>query len=138
MKQTVNPTEADFKRIAATIPAETPVTSLNLLRFREQAAYPEGSGFEPCTGREAYQRYLDIVQVRVARAGGHVQWTTDVLARLTGPEDEEWDAIVAVCYPSFQAFLSMLSITPDQQDGPVHRTAALQDSRTLLIHTPEF
>jgi hypothetical protein len=106
MQRTVNPTQADFARLIESIPPETPVTSLNLLRFREQAAYPAES-FAPCTGREAYQRYLDAVQERIARAGGQIWWATDVLAKLTAPEDEEWDAVVAVSYPSFQAFLSM-------------------------------
>lgn len=113
------------------------MTSLNLLRFRSRAAYPSGSDFEPCSGREAYQRYLDIVSVKVAAVGGQVQWMTDVLARLTGPEGEEWDAVVVVRYPSFKAFLGMATIMPDERNGPVHRTAALEDSRTIIIRTPE-
>lgn len=65
MKKTINPTQADFERIVTLIPEETPVTSLNLIKFREQAVYPEDKDFEPCTGREAYQRYLDMVRARV-------------------------------------------------------------------------
>jgi hypothetical protein len=135
--KTVNPSPADFERLVASIPEETPVTSLNLLRFREWAAYPSSSDFEPCSGREAYQRYLDIVSVNVAAAGGQVQWMTDVLARLTGPESEAWDAVVVVRYPSFKAFLGMAAAMPGDYLGPIHRTAALEDSRTFLIRTPE-
>ncbi len=36
----VNPSQAGFERLVASIPEETPVTSLNLFRFRERAAYP--------------------------------------------------------------------------------------------------
>lgn len=137
MKRTVNPTQADFDRIVRAIPEETPVTSLNLLQFREQAIYPGEEGFEPCTGREAYQRYLEMVRLRVVAAGGQIQWMTDVLVQLTGLDDEKWDAVVAVRYPSFKAFLSMVTLMPEDRDGPVHRAAALEDSRTLLIRTPE-
>jgi len=41
------------------------------------------------------------VSVKVAAAGGQVQWMTDVLALLTGPETEAWDVVVVVRYPSF-------------------------------------
>ncbi|XGV97637.1 MAG: hypothetical protein ACAF41_01575 [Leptolyngbya sp. BL-A-14] len=138
MQQTVNPTQADFDRIMNAIPPETPVTSLNLLRFRAQAAYPTDAGFDPCTGREAYQRYLEAVKIRVASVGGHVWWVTDVLAKLTAPENEEWDAVVAVSYPSLNAFLSMPRLLAKDSHEPVHRTAALEDARTLLIRTPEL
>lgn len=138
MQRTVNPTQADFERLIKSIPQETPVTSLNLLQFREQAAYPIDAGFEPCTGREAYQRYLDAVQGRVASVGGQIWWVTDVLAKLTAPDNEEWDAVVAVFYPSFQAFVSMPRLISKNSDEPVHRTAALEDSRTLLIRTPNL
>lgn len=136
MQQTVNPTQADFDRIINSIPQETPVTSLNLLRFRERAAYPTDAGFEPCTGREAYQRYLEAVKIRVANVGGQVCWVTDVLAKLTAPENEVWDAVVVVSYPSLKALLSMPRQLSEGSNEPVHRTVALEDSRTLLIRTP--
>ena len=78
-----------------------------------------------------------MVRVRVVAAGGQIQWMTNVLVQLAGLDDEKWDAVVAVRYPSFKAFLSMATLMPEDRDGPVHRAAALEDSRTLLIRTPK-
>jgi hypothetical protein len=50
---TLDPTHADLERVQHWIPADTPVTMLNLLRFREEANYPADSGYQPCSGLEA-------------------------------------------------------------------------------------
>ncbi len=65
------------------------------------------------------------------------RWMTDVLATLTAPSDENsWDLVVLVQYPSFAAFMSMAKNV--DQEGPMHRRAALADSRTVLIKSPSF
>ncbi|HSW14360.1 MAG TPA: hypothetical protein VLI06_16050, partial [Solimonas sp.] len=81
MTRTIDPAGADIKRIATTIPMNTPVTMLNLLRFREQAAYPEGSGHAPCTGREAYGRYSVLAEKRVRDVGGEPVFMADAIGR---------------------------------------------------------
>lgn len=133
--RTVDPTPADLERLAKTVPAGTPVTMLNLLRFHKQAQYPAGSGHTPCTGREAFARYAEVAQQKVKQVGGQPMFMTSALARFIGPVGEEWDTVVLVNYPSVQAFLQMLAM-PDYRAAAVHRSAALEDARLTVLKTP--
>ncbi|MGH8528836.1 MAG: DUF1330 domain-containing protein [Nevskiales bacterium] len=134
--RTVDPTGADIKRLAQTVPANTPVTMLNLLRYRPQAAYPPNAKVKPCSGKEAYERYAAVAVKKVAAVGGQPLVMLDALARFIGPEGEDWDEMLLVRYPSLQAFLSMLAM-PDYQASTVHRTAALADARLTVLRTAE-
>ncbi len=111
---------------------EGPIFMINLLRYREHAGYPDGSGAAPCTGREAYARYAAVALQKVADAGGRPVWLAPVQMSLIAPEGETWDDAVLVEYPSRQAFLEMVS-KPDYQAVAVHRTAALEDSRLIAV-----
>ena len=135
-QRTIDPTPADLKRIASDIPLDTPVTMLNLLRFREQAASPEDSGQPACSGRAAYARYSEIAIRHVKAVGGEPVVMADVLGRFIGPEDEDWDEMLLVRYPSLSAFLDMVG-NADYQAGAVHRTAALADARLIVTRTPD-
>ncbi len=134
--RTVDPTGADIKRIATAVPANTPVTMLNLLKFHPQAQYPKDSGHVPCTGRKAYETYAAVAVQKVKEVGGKPMFMADALERFIGPEGEEWDEVLLVNYPSVQAFLSMLAM-PDYQAATVHRTAALEDARLTVLRTPD-
>ena len=109
---------------------DSPVVMINLLRYRAQAEYPEGFDAEPCSGREAYQRYGAVALGRVALAGGRVVWMGSAQATLIGPDTEQWDDAVLVEYPSRKAFMRMLS-QPEYLAATPHRTAALEDSRLI-------
>jgi len=111
-----------------------PRVMINLLRYRETAAYPPGSGAEPCSGREAYQRYSDGVMPCIREAGGRLVWLGRVRLTVIGPVDEEWDDAILVEYPSREAFVGMLT-SERYQACAGHRTAALADSR-LIETTP--
>lgn len=131
----IDPTREDFKRLTDSIAPETPVVMLNLLRFRERAQYPARGEHAACSGREAYARYAQVAQQKVRAVGGEPVWMAAVLARFIGPEDENWDEMLLVRYPSLGAFLTMLAM-PDYQIATVHRTAALADSRLLVTRAP--
>jgi uncharacterized protein (DUF1330 family) len=103
---------------------------LNLLRYRERALYPAGSGAAPCSGREAYQRYAAVALQKVASVGGRIVWMGAVAASVIAPAGEEWHDVALVEYPSRKAFLAMIAL-PDYQAAVVHRTAALEDSRLV-------
>jgi uncharacterized protein (DUF1330 family) len=113
--------------------AQEPVIMINLLRYRDQANYPAGFAAEPCGGREAYQRYGSAVGGLIAAAGGRVLWAGHVAASVIAPDDEEWDDVVLVEYPSRSAFVGMIS-SPAYQAAAPHRTAALLDSRLIASH----
>lgn len=109
---------------------DTPIVMINLLRFREQADYPEDFAAEPCSGREAYRRYGEVAIQTIAAVGGRMVWMGSVQTTLIGPAGEEWDDAVLVEYPSRKAFLGMVA-QPDYLAAAPHRTAALEDSRLI-------
>ena len=127
----VEPTPAQLQKLRDEISRPGPLVMINLLRFRERAAYPAGFDATPCSGREAYLRYGSVATIKVAEVGGRILWTAAVKMSVIAPEGEEWDEAVLVEYPSRAAFVTMVS-QPDYLAAAVHRTAALVDSRLLL------
>ena len=109
---------------------DKPIVMINLLRYRERAAYPEGSGAETCSGREAYGRYGQVSIRLITAVGGQVIWQGSPKAVLIGAPGETWHKALLVRYPSKRAFLEMVS-SPEYQAIAVHRTAALEDSRLI-------
>jgi uncharacterized protein (DUF1330 family) len=130
----IEPTPEQIQTFATT-EQEGPIVMLNLLSFREQAEYPEGSEHAPCTGREAYARYAVAVMPRLHAVGGHPVWQGRVNQTLIGPSEsgvESWDAMLLVQYPSKQSFLQM-AMDPEYLKVAAHRTAALADSRLVAM-----
>ncbi len=107
-----------------------PLVMINLLRYREQADYGDGSSEEPCTGREAYMRYGAVAGQTVTRFGGEVVAGGPALASVIAPADEVWDDFVLVRYPTRQAFIEMMS-DAEYLKCVHHRSAALADSRLI-------
>jgi uncharacterized protein (DUF1330 family) len=124
------PFPRDVESPLAGIPDDQPVVMINLLRYRDRAAYPEGSGVEPCSGRDAYRRYGARSIGFITAVGGEVIWQGSTKAVLIGPTSERWDKALLVRYPSKRAFLEMVG-NPAYQAITFHRTAALEDSRLI-------
>lgn len=126
---TIDPAPGAFSKALETIPADTPIVMINILKFNDQAQYQTAED-EPCSGREAYGRYskeafkhLQTVDARVIWAGA-AQWS------VIAPAEEEWDEILMVKYPSIQKFVEMV-MNPEYQALARHRTAALQNARLI-------
>ena len=133
-RRSVEPSAERIQGFVAAADDGAPLVMLNLLRYRERARYPAGAGaVDPCSGREAYQRYAAVALQKVASVGGRIVWMGRVAASVIAPEGEEWDDAVLVEYPSRKAFLAMIGL-PDYQAAAVHRTAALEDSRLIATH----
>lgn len=130
----IEPTPDQFAAFLEHVPDGKPIVMINLLRYRDQAAYPPGADASPCSGREAYQRYGEQALQHVASVGGRPIWMGSAQAVVIGPADEQWDDAVLVEYPSRQAFMEMVA-KPDYQQCAVHRTAALADSRLIATLT---
>jgi len=126
--KTINPDQAKLPEILAKIPKGKPIIMINLLKFRDKAQYPDGS--ISCSGREAYQAYARIASKTVAEIGGEMFWRGPVHGCLIAPEGETWDEALLIKYPSIEAFKKMVAMQEYQQ-GAVHRTAALEDSRLI-------
>jgi uncharacterized protein (DUF1330 family) len=120
---------------ARRIPSDLPIVMINLLRFRERADYGRRMDIAPCSGKEAYyQRYAPVATPLVQAEGGRVFWLGNILAPVVAPNDEQWDDIILVEYPSF-ACLQRLFANPQYQAIVFHRTAALEDSRLIASAT---
>ena len=117
---------------AAAIPAATPIYMVNLLRYREQAAYDDPATAAPCTGREAYfQRYIPAFAKVTAGEGITPFWVGNVLAQLVAPPDEHWDDVAIVEYPSFAVFQHLMENPAYRTEAEPHRRAALADWRLI-------
>lgn len=126
----INPTRESIEHLARVLPPGQPVVMLNLLRFNDRAKYPEGSDHGACDGREAYRRYSRAALAKLQEIGAEPIWMGRAAASVIAPQDESWDEVLLVKYPSPEAFIQMLSM-PDYQAATVHRTAALRDSRLI-------
>ena len=114
---------------------EGAVIMLNLLRFREVADYsasPEIAPPEPISGREAYQKYIDLTLPFLTATGGDIMLLGDGGQYLIGPQAERWDLVMLIRQNSLQDFLSF-SANKEYAVVLGHRTAALEDSRLLPI-----
>jgi uncharacterized protein (DUF1330 family) len=100
-----------------------PFVMVNLLKFRERAAYPDGSEPE-LSGREAYARYGAAVQACLASVGGKALFTGAVTDLLLGEVEELWDMVALAQYPSRAAMMAMVQ-SPEYQAIEKHRIAGL-------------
>jgi uncharacterized protein (DUF1330 family) len=130
--RTVTPDPDRLDAMLDQLPQDQPVVMLNLLRYREQALYDDGH--TDGSGRDAYARYGAQVFPLLQRAGAQVIYGARAIAALIAPDDETWDDILLVRYPSVAAFRQMVT-SAEYQQVTRHRTAALLDSR--LIATVE-
>lgn len=115
-------------------PADQPLHMLNLLRFRDTAAYPANSDTQPMTGREAYfQRYVPAFQAVAMEAGIEVKvaWLGTGAGVVAGLPHERWDQIAIVEYASFEDFVAIATSDPYHATAAEHRVAALEDLRLI-------
>ena len=113
------------------LPRDKPIMMLNLVRFREKAAYEDG---REATGAEAYAAYGKESGPIFLRVGGEIIWRGEPELMLIGPWDEHWDEIFVARYPAASAFLEMVTDS-EYRIAVKHRQAAVEDSR--LIRTAE-
>lgn len=127
----VDPTREAFNAFKA-LPRDVPIHMLNLIRYREFAAYPEdhenaGKGW---SGERAYQEYGKTSGPIFQRVGGSVVWRGAFQTVLTGPADEHWDAAFIAQYPNAGAFLEMVT-DPEYRIAVINRQAAVKTSRLI-------
>ena len=132
----LHPSSAQLDQLMALNDDTGPLFMINMLRFREQAAYREESGQPPCSGAEAYQRYGAETGPIVERLGGKVRLLMGIELSFIAPDTEQWDKMLIVEWPNLAAFKALLTDHAYQAIG-FHRGAALADSR-LLISSQEF
>jgi uncharacterized protein (DUF1330 family) len=127
----IDPTREQFDAFKA-LPRDAPIAMLNLVRYRQRAAYPDCHDCAALglTGAEAYARYSEESGPIFRRVGGSVIWSGAPRLVLIGPADEAWDTAFVAFYPSAQAFLEMVT-DPAYRVAVVHRRAAVATSRLI-------
>jgi len=124
----IDPTRESFAAFRE-MEREGTVHMLNLLRFRDRAAYDDGT---EATGAEAYRAYARDSEPIFHRLGGRQVWIGRPELILIGPQEEAWDLAFIAEYPSVAAFVAMLR-DPDYRRAVRHRQAAVADSRLIRM-----
>ena len=114
------------------LPRDTPIQMLNLIKLRDLAEYPEGhpNHGKGLTGREAYAIYGKAFQALVADDGAAMVWQAPLECVVTGPPGE-WDEAFVMGYPNSGTFMAMVKNPRYVAEALPHRTAAVADSRLI-------
>lgn len=114
------------------LPRDTPINMLNLVRFHDEAQYPADHALagQDLTGAQAYANYGVASAPVLARVGGSILWRGGFEVSLIGPPEDHWDTMFIAQYPTAGAFLAMVT-DREYQRAVVHRQAAVADSRLI-------
>jgi uncharacterized protein (DUF1330 family) len=118
----INPTREQIEAVAAIAGTDSggPLVMLNLNRYRDRAAY---------------ERYAATALEVLARVGGEIVWHAPATLTVIGDESEQWDEVIAVRYPSAQAFLD-LALDPELGVALAHREAGLERAAVIRCDEP--
>ena len=114
--------------------SEGPICMVNLLKFKEKAAYEDGRDTD-LTGREAYALYEEGVKKLLQEIGGGIGFEGDVERLALGEVEELWDVVALAVWPSRGAMFEVMQ-SPEMQAISVHRSAGLAGQ--LNIETTDF
>jgi uncharacterized protein (DUF1330 family) len=131
-----NAVEPRPDQIQQFLASDGPVMMVNLLKFREKAAYADGRDPE-LSGREAYGRYAVEMKKLVEASGGRFVFSAHVEGLLLGDVESLWDTVGIVEYPSSKALVQIAS-TPEFQAIEVHRVAGLEGQLNLTTREQPF
>ncbi len=126
MAGSIDPEREQFEAFK-TLPRDTPINMINLVRLRAEAAYEDGT---KATGAEAYTTYGKTSGPIFKRVGGTIIWRGEPKLVLIGPSDEAWDLAFIARYPNAGAFMEMVT-DPEYRKAVKHRQAAVLDSRLI-------
>ncbi len=115
-----------------------PVQMVNLIRFRAQAEYDDGSSLPPCSGQDAYmQRYVPAfaeVAAKVAPGEGfRPVFLGAAVSTIVAEAGEQWHAVAIVEYDSFDGLRKLIEAPEYEAQAAPHRRAALADWRFIAV-----
>jgi uncharacterized protein (DUF1330 family) len=130
VENAVYPTQSRVEALM-TDDSDGPIVMLNLLKFRAQAAYPDGRPTD-LTGRQAYDRYAAPMQQVIEGGGGRVLFGGTIASLVIGEVGDLWDTCVLVEYPSAAAFAAIVT-SPEVAEIGVHRAAGLEGQLLIRV-----
>ena len=113
-----------------------PVVMLNLLRFRETAAYPDGQD-AALSGRGAYERYATAMKRLVESQGGRLIFSGDATGLVIGTAETPWHVVALVEYPSRAAFAT-IATSDEVRAISGHRSAGLEGQLLIACRPDAF
>ena len=111
-----------------------PIYMLNLLKFRDRAAYEDGRESD-LTGEQAYRIYGQEVAKLLVEVGGAPMFSASVERLMLGEVEELWDSAAIAMYPSRQAMFRMINMS-EYQEIAVHRSAGLAGQLNIELVNP--
>ena len=99
----IHPTQEQLTQFVNNMPEDTPITMVNILKFKD--AVEE----EDLTGKEVYNRYAAKVLPFLKSVGGRMIWRGNVSQTLIGDETDQPHVVILVTYPSSAHFLKMIT-----------------------------
>lgn len=130
VRNAVYPTRSRIEALASDT-ADDPVVMLNLLKFREKAAYPDGRPSD-LTGRQAYDLYARPMLKIIEQHGGRVVFGGAIASLVIGEVQDMWDTCLLVEYPSAAAFAAIVTL-PEVSEIGVHREAGLEGQLLIRV-----
>lgn len=115
----INPTKDQFKHLLSTYPADTPISMVNIMRFKEHVDEKGKSG------REVYQEYMEQTTQFIKEVEGRLIWKGEVHSVFIGSEESEPQVIFIVSYPTVDHFRKMLQ-NPAYQEVAKLRTMSIE------------
>lgn len=112
-----------------------PIYMVNLLKFKEKAAYPDGRATD-LSGEEAYHLYAEGVAELLKEHGGSLVFGADVDRLTIGEVEDLWDKVAIAMYPSRKAMMEMM-MSPAMQEIGVHRVAGLEGQLNIETVNPQ-
>ncbi len=111
-----------------------PIYMLNLLKFRDRAAYEDGRESD-LTGEQAYRIYGQEVAKLLVEVGGAPMFSASVERLMLGEVEELWDSAAIAMYPSRKAMFRMINMS-EYQEIAVHRSAGLAGQLNIELVNP--
>ena len=129
-KNSVHPTKKQMEGFLEG-DSETPISMINLLKFKEKAEYEDGRDTD-LTGEQAYAIYSEEVIEHLKKVGGEVSFGGSINRLMLGEVEELWDKAFIVKYPSKKAMLKMVTY-PEYLESNKHREAGLAGQLNIEV-----
>jgi len=126
----VIPSKEEFAKFIKNYPSNTPITMVNILKFKGKS----GRGEE--TGKQAYLKYSKNMQPLMEAAKAKVLWMGNMTQTLIGDYETQPDMIIIVSYPSKENFIAMTT-TPEYEEVSKDRKVALEYGGLIASTTIE-
>lgn len=108
-------------------PGQGPVLMLNLIKFKDKKVYIEK--YIPAFGQVVKQLGIE---------GVNVKFVGEVVANIVADENEYWDEVLLVEYPSAEAFKTIAFSEAYQTIANPYRVAGTQKLKLIMTRQTNF